>query len=100
MKKFSELGIKPPCDSLTGDKIKINKILNREITVVNYRINTSKFEKNKSGKCLCLQIELDNEKRVVFTGSDVLIQMIQQVKTEDMPFTCTITKEGEHFEFK
>lgn len=100
MKKFSELGIKPPTDHLVGDKIKISKILNREIVVLNYKVDDSKFQKNKSGKCLCLQIELDSEKRVVFTGSDVLIRMIQQVKKEDVPFCCTIVKEGEHFEFK
>jgi hypothetical protein len=100
MRKFSDLGIKPPCDSMTGEKIKISKILNREITVINYKIENSKFQKNKSGKCLCLQVEIDQEKRVVFTGSDVLITMIQHVKKEDMPFSCTIIKEGEHFEFK
>ena len=100
MKKFSELGIKVPADTLTGDKIKINKILNKEIKVINYKIDDSKFQKNKSGKCLVLQIEVDNEKRIVFTGSDILIKMIQQVNKEDMPFICMIIKEGEHFEFK
>ena len=100
MKKFSELGIKPPADQMTGDKIKISKILNREITVTNYKVEDSKYQKNKSGKCLCLQIEIDGEKRIVFTGSDVLIKMIIQVKKEDMPFGSAIVKEGEHFEFK
>jgi hypothetical protein len=100
MKQFSDLGIKPPSDQMTGEKIKISKILNCDITVTNFKIGDSKFQKNKSGKCLVLQIELKGERRVVFTGSDVLIKMIQQVRTEDMPFTCQIIKEGEHFEFK
>jgi len=99
MIKFSEMGIKPPCDSMVGDKIKISKILNCEITVMNYKIDDSKFQKNKSGKCLCLQIETEGEKRVVFTGSNILINMIQQVDKKDLPFSCKIVKEGEHFEF-
>jgi len=100
MKKFSDLGVKPPSDTMVGEKVKITKVLNREITVLNHRIDDSKFQKNKSGKCLCIQIQLGGEKRVVFTGSDVLINMIRQVKKEDFPFICTIVKEGEHFEFK
>lgn len=100
MNKFSDLGIKPPCDTMTGDKIKISKILNCEIIVTNYKIDDSKFQKNKSGKCLCIQIEIENEKRIVFTGSDILINMISQVDKKDLPFNCKIVKEGEHFEFK
>jgi hypothetical protein len=48
---------------------------------------------------LFLQIEVDNEKRVVFTGSDVLLSQIKQVNPEDLPFVATIIKNGEHFEF-
>lgn len=59
MKKFSELGIRSTQKRLKGEKIKISKILNREITVRDYRLETSKFGKNKSGKCLYLQIELE-----------------------------------------
>lgn len=98
MKKFSDLGIKSEV-GMTGSKITIARILNREITVVSYRIEDSKFPKNKSGKCLFLQIEVDNEKRVVFTGSDVLLSQIKQVNPEDLPFVATIIKNGEHFEF-
>ena len=99
MKKFSELGIKSTQKRLTGEKIKISKILNREITVRDYRLETSKFGKNKSGKCLFLQIETEGQKHVVFTGSDVLIDLIQQVPADQFPFTTTIVKEGESFEF-
>jgi len=84
---------------MTGSKITIARILNREITVLSYRIEDSKFPKNESGKCLFLQIEVDNEKRVVFTGSDVLLSQIKQVNPDDLPFVATIIKNGEHFEF-
>lgn len=100
MKKFSEFGIKPPNNTFSGEKIKISKILNRNIMVLNFKIDDSKYQKNKSGKCMCLQIEIDGSKRVVFTGSDVLMNMIRQVSKEYFPFECTIIKECEHFEFK
>ena len=49
MKKFSELGIKPPEIGFIGEKIKISKILNREIIVQDFKIDKSKYPKNKSG---------------------------------------------------
>lgn len=100
MKRFSELGIKPNPNRMSGEKIKISRILNKEITVLSCRIEDSKYGKNKSGKCLYLQIEVDNQKHIVFTGSDVLIESIRQVKPEDYPFLTTIIKDGECFEFR
>lgn len=99
MKKFSEMGIKPNCSAMLGEKIKINKVLNRTITILSFKIEESKYQKNKSGKCLYLQIECDSEKRIIFTGSDVLISMIQQVEKQDFSFETIIVKENEHFEF-
>ncbi len=99
MNRFSDLGITPTHKRLVGDKIKISKILNREILVKDYRLEESKYDKNKSGKCLFLQIEMDGVRHVVFTGSDVLIDMIEQVPKEKFPFLASIVKEGECFEF-
>lgn len=98
MNKFSDFGIQIN-KMLVGDKIKISKILDIEVLIVDYMIEESKFPKNKSGKCLYLQIELNNEKHVVFTGSDVLINQIQQIDKNKFPFSATIIKKGEHFEF-
>lgn len=100
MKLFSELNVPAPTGSFAGEKIKIAKIMNREIAVLDSRIDDSKYPKNKSGKVLMLQLEVDGEKRILFTGSDVLIAQIQHVNKEDYPFKVTIVKEGEHFEFK
>lgn len=100
MKNFKDLGIKTHSDTLTGDKIKISKVLNRDIIITNFKIEQSKYPKNKSGKCLHLQIEMDKEMKVIFTGSDVLINTIEQVNKEDLPIACQIVQEGEHFEFK
>lgn len=82
-----------------GDKIKISKVLNQEIIVHKYKINKSKFENTNSGKCLQLQIELKGEKYVLFTGSKVLAETIQEVPNEGLPFKTIITKEGEIFQF-
>lgn len=38
MNQFKELGIEPSTPGLSGDKIKIKKVLNREIVVSEYRI--------------------------------------------------------------
>lgn len=98
MKQFKDFGIKPTLQSLVGEKIKIDRILNREITVYDYRLEDSKFGKNNS-KCLYMQIGVGEEKRVVFTGSKALIETIEQVPKNEFPFVTTITKENERFEF-
>jgi len=98
MKSFKDFGIKPALTSMLGDKIKIDRILNRQIIVHDYRIEDSKYG-NGSSKCLYLQIELNGIRNVVFTGSAVLIDLIQQVPKSEFPFTSTIIKDNERFEF-
>lgn len=70
MKSFSELNIPVPTGSFVGEKVKIAKIMNREIIVVDSKVEDSKYPKNKSGKVLILQIEVDGEKRVLFYSPD------------------------------
>jgi ribosomal protein L31 len=96
MKKFQDLNIKYEASTFTGDKIKITKILNRVISVHAYKIEKSKFG---SGQCLYLQIEISQKKHIVFTGSTVLIEMIQQVDQSDFPFETTIVQENEMYVF-
>jgi hypothetical protein len=98
MKRFSDFDIKAG-DAFTGDKIKIDKILNREITVVKYKLEDSKYPKNKSGKCLHMQIELSGSKFVVFSGSDFLMNQLKQIEETNFPFIATIIKSNDHFEF-
>lgn len=98
MTNFSDLGIKSEVKSFEGDKIKIDRILNKTIVVEAYKIEQSKFEKG-SGKCLHIQIQVDGNKRVLFTGSSNLMDVIQRVPTNKFPFNTTIVKENERFEF-
>lgn len=100
MKKFSEFGIKPAVKSFVGDKIKMLKILNKEIIVHDYKIEDSKVYTDRgTGKCLHLQISVNNEKHVVFTSAGYLIQEIQQVPVTDFPFTTTIIEQNDRYEF-
>lgn len=65
--------------------------------MLDFKIEKSKIHEGTN--LLTLQIEKDEEKRILFVGSKVLIQMIGEVKKEDFPFTSTIVKNGEHYEF-
>ncbi|WP_294344675.1 hypothetical protein [Prosthecochloris sp.] len=96
MQHFSDFA--EPTHVLDGDKIRIDNILNKEIIVLGFRIHNSKFDKNKSGKCLTLQIKLDDETRVIFTGSDVLISQIEKHKKQ-IPFLTTIKKVDRFYMF-
>lgn len=97
MKRFNELGITPTMKGFTGDKVKINKVLNREITVHAYKIEDSKFK--DKGKCLYLQISMAGNMHVVFTGSNVLMDTIQQIDKAHFPFVTTIIEENERYLF-
>lgn len=96
MKNFKDFGIKTESNSFTGDKIKISKILNRQITVHNYKIEDSK---HNAGKCLNLQIELNGTKHVVFTGSVVLADQIIKIPEDGLPFSTIIVEENDRYQF-
>ena len=100
MRKFKEFGIKQSI-TLIGEKIPIYDVFNKEITIFGYNIENSKYEKNKgNGKCLCLHIELENKRHIVFTGSVALQNDIQQIPKEDgFPFLTTIIRQNKKFIF-
>lgn len=98
MNKFKDFDIKPLAPGFTGDKIKIERILNREIVIHDYRITDSKYNDGK-GKCLHLQIEIGGIKHVVFTGSAALLEIVQQIPQSGFPFITTIIKDNDRFEF-
>lgn len=93
--KFSELNITTESKSFIGKKIEVEEIQDQEIIVHDYEIGPSKFTERGNGKCLTMQIEFEGAKRVVFTGSGGLMDMISLVPKERFPFTATIVKEKE-----
>jgi hypothetical protein len=97
MKRFKDFNIKSKNDNFSGEKVKINKILDKEIIIENFKINPSKIRIGT--EFLIIKIIFLEEERIIISGSKNLIQMIQEVKKEDFPFLATITKKGEMLEF-
>jgi len=99
MNDFKSFNIKAETKSFEGEKIKIDRILNKQIAVLDFKIEDSKYKDKGNGKCLSIQIEIDGNKRVLFSGSGYLMDMINKVPKSSFPFTTTIQKLNEHLEF-
>ena len=99
MYKFSDFAINTNTitNSLIGDKIRTEKILNREITIEAFKIGPSKFE--GKGDRLDIQIAINGNRHVVFTSGKALIEAIQQVPKDKFPFVATIIKENDYLKF-
>lgn len=94
--RFSDFADERPLD---GAKARIEDVLNQEILVLAFKIRGSKFDgKTKSGKCLTLQFELEGHHRVLFTGSEVLLEQAEKYK-DRMPFLATIKKIDRYYTF-
>lgn len=97
MKKFSDFKIKPKLKSFVGQKIKIARIFNMEITILDFLIKPSKHKIGSN--YIELQLKLGDTLYVLFSGSNILMGMIEQVPKESFPFTTTIINNDGHFEF-
>lgn len=97
MHNFKDFNIKPKINAFVGEKIQVQKLFNLPIKVIDFKVEPSK---QKPGtELLTLQIEKSGEKRIVFTGSTVLIQMIQKVPEDKFPFMTTIRGDNDYYEF-
>jgi len=97
MNNFKDFGIKPTVKGFVGEKIDINRLLNREITVHAFRVEDSK--KREGTKCLWLQLAIGEIKYVTFIGATGLIEMIQKVPSDKFPFNTTIIKDNNRLQF-
>lgn len=96
MNKFSDFGIpKPVAPIFIGDKIKMNKILNCEIEIVDFIIEKGNF----SDRRLKLQLKFKDELRIIFTSAKGLLEQGDLFDRTKLPFTTTIIEENERFEF-
>jgi hypothetical protein len=95
MNNFSDFGIVPEKKGFTGDKIKMDRVLNVQITVHRFQVVPSKFD----GDRLDMQIEKDGTLYVLWTSSKPLIEMIQKVHEDKFPFSTTIVKRDERLIF-
>jgi hypothetical protein len=83
---------------LDGAKLRIDDILNKEITVIGFRIRDSKFNKTNQPTCLTIQFILGDERHVVFTGSQVLLDQCKSYEAE-LPFMTTVKRIERYFSF-
>jgi hypothetical protein len=93
--KFKDLNITTTINHFSGDKISINRVLNKPIIIHEYKIETSKF----TDQCLHMQIEVDGAKRVLFLGSKILIDTIEKVPKDKFPVETIIIKDNNYYEF-
>lgn len=97
MHNFKDFNIKPKINNFIGEKIQVQKLFNLPIKVFAFKIEPSK---QKTGtELLTLQIEKSGEKRIVFTGSTVLIDQIKRVPEDKFPFMTTIKGDNDYYEF-
>lgn len=83
---------------LDGAKLKIDDILNKEITVIGFRVKSSKFTKANATTCLTIQFMMGDERHIVFTGSQVLLDQCKSYESE-LPFMATVKKIEKYFSF-
>lgn len=99
MKRFSDFGI-VSTDPFRGyRKIEIEEIFDKEITVMAYKVEESKYyeedsrrSKNAYPYCLKLAFILDGRELLTFTGSKNLIETIQRIPESELPFITVIKK--------
>ena len=70
-----------------------------ELVVLGEESKVKEFKEKGSGKCLHLQIEINSEKRIVFTSSSGLLDAIEQIPEEGFPFTTTVIRDNDRFMF-
>ncbi|HEY0029167.1 MAG TPA: hypothetical protein VGC65_00300 [Bacteroidia bacterium] len=101
MRDFKSLNIKPPTAAYNGKKIEVEDILNKQIAVIDFRIELSKFPKKAGDQCMHMQVKVDDQERVVFTIAKRLIATMGEVKDKsiDLPFKTTIVKQDKRYEF-
>jgi len=97
MTNFKDLDIKPTVKTFIGDKIPVKKLLNVPIVILDYKIEPSKRKADTN--LLTLQIEKGGEKRIIFTGSNILIDQIKRVPSDKFPFCTSIKADNEYYEF-
>lgn len=84
---------------IEGEKVRLEDYINKEIIISEYKIRDSNF-KEKYDKYATVQFyeERNKDKRIFFSGSTVLINMLEKYK-DKIPFITTIRKIGKYYSF-
>ena len=78
---------------LEGEKKRLDDILNVPLLIIAFKVGKSKF---KDDSYLTLQIKINEDTFVVFTGSHVLKDQAERYE-DKMPFYTTIIKPGQYY---
>jgi len=73
-------------------------VLGKQIKIIDYDVKPSKYDSSKD--CLHLQIEYDDEPRVIFIAASYLIKTLKLAVKEQFPFKATIVNPEGYFRFK
>jgi hypothetical protein len=100
MNNFKDFDITRNTKRFVGEKVKMYNIVDKPIIVYAFKIEDSKcFQNRGTGKCLSLQISLNNVKHIIFTSATGLIDSIKQIPENKFPFNTTIVQDNKRFEF-
>jgi hypothetical protein len=97
--KFSNFADATPI--LDGKKAGLEEVFGKEIIVLNYRVQKTKYADAKNPDCLTVQFEFANtpgEHRVFFSGSGVLRDQLKQYQ-DKLPFMSVVRRVGKYFSF-
>ncbi len=101
MKKFSDFKLAKK--TLDGDKTSIDDIIGKTIVVLDYKIAPSKQKSNTEYATIQFYFANDanKEKKVLFTGSEVLKEQLEQIgeSEEFEPFEATIKQIHNYYSF-
>lgn len=97
MNNFKDFNITRETKGYTGNKIKIDRVLNVEITVHDCKIEDSTKEIGQ--KRLDMQISIGDTMHVIFTSGKALIEVIRDNPQIKYPFKTTIVKENDWLKF-
>lgn len=74
----------------TGDKARLNGLVNREVIILRYKVRPSKY-RDKGDRCATVQFKEaeDGPEKIFFTGSSVIIGQLEKYG-ERLPFKAYI----------
>lgn len=93
--------------ALDGDKVRVDDLLNKDIVICGYQVNTSKYKDKGSGFCVKVQFYYaDDEaetRKIFFSGSSVIKGQIEEAKESlekdgrPLAFRAKVKKIGNYY---
>lgn len=84
--------------ALDGEKMRIDDAVGHEVTVLAYQTSKSHYGNSDNGMYVKIQIMLNGKKKIIFTGSGILMRQCQEY-ADKIPFLATIVKPDKYYSF-